>query len=32
MLEEQRVSINDHFEAVHLLAAVQEVEKFLGEL
>ena len=29
MLEEQRVSINDHFEAVHLLAAVQEVEKFL---
>jgi hypothetical protein len=30
MLEEQRASIYDHFEAVHLLAAIQEVEQFFA--
>jgi hypothetical protein len=30
MLEEQKASIYDHFEAVHLLVAVQEVEQFFA--
>jgi hypothetical protein len=30
MLEEQRAGIYDHFEAVHLLTAVQEVEQFFA--
>jgi hypothetical protein len=30
MLEEQKTGIYDHFETVHLLAAVQEVEQFFA--
>ena len=30
MLDEQRAGTFDHFEAVHLLAAVQEVEQFFA--